>query len=101
MKKHLPALMFSLVLGSVVQAESIRHEHRQQMGRIHQGIRSGELTRSEASRLYQREAALRWQTVRDRRDGSGLTSSERNRIQTQQNRLSRSIYRQKHDGQDR
>ena len=101
MKKHFLALTILLALGGVSQAESIRHEQRQQMGRINQGIRSGELTRSEASRLYQREAALRWQTVRDRRDGAGLTWSERNRIQTQQDRLSRSIYRQKHDRQDR
>jgi len=97
MKKHFLALTFLLAFVGVVQAESIRHEQRQQMGRIDQGIRSGELTRSEASRLYQREAALRWQTVRDRRDGAGLTWLEPNRIQTQQNRLSRSIFRQKHD----
>jgi hypothetical protein len=101
MTKHLLALGFMLTIGSVLQAESIRHEQHQQKQRINQGIRSGELTRSEASRLYRREAGLQWRAARDRRDGGGLTWMERNKLQSQQNRLSRSIYRQKHDKQDR
>ena len=97
MKKHLVAIMFLLTGANVLQAESIRHEQRQQMRRIDQGIHSGQLTRQEASRLYYREAALQWRTARDRRDGGGLTWMERSKLRAQQNRLSRSIFLQKHD----
>ena len=101
MNRIISVLGFALTIGSVLQAESIRHEQHQQRQRINQGIRSGELTRPEASRLYSRQAGLQWRAARDRRDGGGMTWMERNKLQSQQNRLSRSIYRQKHDRQDR
>ena len=74
-------------------------EHREQQ-RINQGIRSGELTRREAGRL---EAGLARIGVNERfaRSDGHISPSERARLERELNRESRSIYRQKHDGQDR
>ena len=74
-------------------------EHREQQ-RINQGIRSGELTRREASRLEARMARIRTDERFAKLDGH-LTPTERARLQRELNRESRSIYRQKHDAQDR
>jgi len=74
-------------------------EHREQQ-RINQGIRSGELTRREAGRLEAGLARIRINERFARLDGR-LTPAERARLQRELNRESRSIYRQKHDAQDR
>ena len=70
-----------------------------QQARINEGVHSGELNRNEAYRLERREAHLQNEIARDRADGPGLTLHERAKIQRQENRLSRDIYRQKHDRQ--
>lgn len=75
-----------------------RREHREQT-RIHQGVRSGELTRREVRRLEAEQAKIRVDERLARRDG--LTAKERARLQKELNRAGRDIYRQKHDNQDR
>ncbi len=80
---------------------SVNARERRQERRIHQGVRSGELTRREAGRLQAREAKIRVDEAYARRSGGRFTARERARIQREQNRASRHIYRQKHDGQDR
>jgi hypothetical protein len=72
-----------------------------QQARIYDGVRSGELTPHETYRLERREAHLQNEMARDRADGRGLNLRERARIQHQENRISRDIYRQKHDLQER
>jgi Spy/CpxP family protein refolding chaperone len=74
-------------------------EHREQQ-RINQGIRSGELTRREARQVESGLARIRIDERFARADGH-LTPRERARLQRELDRESRSIYRQKHDGQDR
>jgi hypothetical protein len=74
-------------------------EHREQQ-RINQGIRSGELTRREARRVEAGLARIRIDERFARMDGH-LSPTERARLQRELNRESRSIYRQKHDAQDR
>ncbi|MCI0339394.1 MAG: hypothetical protein L0226_17620 [Acidobacteria bacterium] len=76
-----------------------RQQHQQQ--RIRQGIRSGELTRRETARLQATQARIRVNEAFARRSGGAFTGRERLRIQRQLNHSSRSIYRQKHDRQDR
>jgi hypothetical protein len=94
-----------LILGAMMalglNAESFRKDQYDQRRRIHQGVRSGELTRREASRLYSRSTDLSRDYWRDRRDGGGLSRGERRRLEVRQDHLSRSIYRQKHDRQAR
>ena len=76
-----------------------RIEHREQV-RIHQGIRSGELTRAEAARLEAEQAKIRVNERFAKRDGE-LTAKERQRLHKELHHASRDIYRQKHDHQDR
>src|SRR2546430_16648473 len=72
----------------------------QQQERIAQGVKSGQLTAGEASRLEGREAAIHREIRHDRAENGGtLTPAERRRVNRQENRTSRSIYRQKHDAQ--
>jgi hypothetical protein len=80
-------------------AGQIDTRQRIQQARIHQGIRSGELTRAEAARLKAEEARIRAHERTVRRDG--LTTQERRRLQQQLERASRDIRRQKQDRQDR
>jgi hypothetical protein len=101
MKTQIITLMLSMAIPLVVSAESFRAEQIEQRQRIRQGVRSGELTRPEASRLLRGHVALNREYARDRRDGGGLTFAERWKLDKQQDRLSRSIFRQKHDRQDR
>jgi hypothetical protein len=76
-----------------------RREHNQ-AARIHQGVKSGELTRPETRRLVAGEARLRANEARAKADGN-VTAAERARLQAEANRMSKRIYRQKHDAQTR
>ena len=76
-------------------------ESRQQT-RIVQGMRSGELTAREATRLERREANIHRDLRRSRaKNGGTLTAQDRARIEAKQDALNRQIYRQTHDGQSR
>lgn len=81
--------------GSGVNA---RQQHQQQ--RIGQGVRSGELTRGEARRL-QREQRHIHQEERAYRSDGHLSRAERADLHRDQNRASRHIFNEKHDGQQR
>lgn len=76
-----------------------QREHKQ-IHRINQGVRSGELTRPEAARLYRSEYRLNRNEAIAKSDGV-VTARERARLQNQANKTSSRIYRQKHDVQDR
>jgi hypothetical protein len=76
-----------------------RREHLQSQ-RIHQGLRSGELTYGEAGRLRHQERAIRWDERAARRDGR-LTVAERCKLNRELNRESSRIYRLKHNNVDR
>jgi hypothetical protein len=95
--------MFVLALGISVSAQKTpsvdRREHRQQR-RIHQGVKSGSLTRREAARMEAQQARTRRMERRAKADGT-VTAKERARLQHRGNRTSRRIYRQKHDAQKR
>jgi uncharacterized phage infection (PIP) family protein YhgE len=71
-----------------------------QQDRIAEGIKSGQLTATEAARLEARETALHNQIATDRNaNGGKLTDAERTQINAELNGLSTRIYRQKHDDQ--
>src|SRR4051812_41494271 len=76
---------------------SINARQRMQQRRIGEGVENGSLTAREAARLERREARFNRQEARLRR--AGLSPRERVRLQAEQDRLSRQIYREKHDGQ--
>ena len=70
-----------------------------QQDRIAQGIKSGQLTAGEASNLEHKEAGINREVRNDRAaNGGHLTQQERNQVNRQQNRVSKQIYRDKHNG---
>ena len=70
-----------------------------QQDRIAQGIKSGQLTAGEAAHLESNEAKINKEVRNDRAaNGGKLTPQERKQVNRQQNRTSRQIYRDKHNG---
>ncbi len=92
----------SFLAAAPAEAGQIHGRKERQQQRIAQGVASGQLTAHETARLEGREAHLN-REIRDMRASNGgtLTPAERARVERQQNRLSRSIYAQKHDAQTR
>ena len=76
-----------------------RREGRQQQ-RIGNGIKSGKLNAQQASHLEKREASVQNREKRDMAAHNGhLTKAEQKGINRQQNRISKSIYKDKHPKQ--
>ena len=74
-----------------------RREGRQQQ-RIANGIKNGSLSPQETAHLEKREAAVEKREQADMAKHNGhLTKKEQAGINRQQNRISRSIYRDKHN----
>ena len=70
-----------------------------QQDRIAQGIKSGQLTAGEASKLERKEAGINREVRNDRAaNGGRLTPRERAQVNRQQNRVSNQIYNKKHNG---
>lgn len=77
----------------------IEQRENQQQKRINQGVENGSLTPNEAARLEKQQARFERVENRDRASGDKLTLRERQQLFRDQNRMSRSIYRQEHDRQ--
>lgn len=97
------AVAVAVGLMMAAPAEAARADRRQvkQKVRIVQGVKSGELTKAEATRLGVQHMAINHQIRQARADDGRLDAAERARIERQQDKLSRRIYVQKHDGQSR
>jgi hypothetical protein len=78
----------------------INQRERDQAWRIHQGVRSGELTHPEARRLWHQEREIRQDERAAKRDGR-LTWAERRNLDRELNQESHRIYRLKHNEVDR
>jgi len=107
MKKKL--IMAGFVLAFVTVATTsfaqtktpgVTERQKNQQERIEQGVKSGELTRPEAAKLEAREAKIQHDKKEAKADGK-VTPAERAKLQREENRSSRAIYRQKHDAQVR
>jgi hypothetical protein len=81
-----------------MQADVQRNVNQQR--RIEQGVASGELTNREAARLERGQARDNAAQARAGADGK-VGPNEQRRLQRQENRQSRRIYREKHDAQQR
>jgi hypothetical protein len=69
-----------------------------QQDRIAQGVKSGQLTAGETSKLETKEAAINGETKADRAaNGGKLTTAEKKQINGQQNQVSKQIYADKHN----
>jgi Ni/Co efflux regulator RcnB len=88
------------VLAAPAEAR-VNQRQAAQHHRIAQGVKSGELTRHEATQLRQQQRHIAAYEARSRADGRGYTARERARTEAMQDRASRNIQRQKTDAQRR
>jgi Ni/Co efflux regulator RcnB len=93
------ALSASLAAAGTATPRVDRRQVRQHV-RIHDGVRSGELTRGEAMRLRADQRHIRRVERRAKSDGV-VTPGERARLDNIQDRESRRIYRLKHNQRSR
>ncbi|MGH9742500.1 MAG: hypothetical protein ACRD51_09125 [Candidatus Acidiferrum sp.] len=70
-----------------------------QQDRIANGVKSGQLTAGETSKLENQQRGIHQQVRADRAaNGGKLTAGEKRQVNREQNRASRNIYRKKHNG---
>ena len=77
---------------------TIAQRKENQQDRIANGVKSGQLTAGETSKLETKEAAINGETRADRAaNGGKLTAAEKQQVNRQQNHLSKQIYNDKHN----
>ena len=77
---------------------TVAQRKENQQDRIAQGVKSGQLTAGETANLESKEAAINGETRADRAaNGGKLTQAEKQQVNSQQNRLSKQIYNDKHN----
>ena len=90
-------MMISLFISvDMTQADRTGNRQIKQQKRIHQGLKSGELTPKEALRLEREQRRIQKAKQAALRDGE-LTPKERHRLERQQNKANKRIYRLKHN----
>lgn len=97
------AALVGLMAGSALAGDRTpvvtKRQHHQQ-ARIRRGVRSGELTRAETRRLERGEAKIQRDKMKAKSDGV-VTPKERAKLNREENRESRRIYRLKHNNRER
>ncbi|MEO8567529.1 MAG: hypothetical protein ABI419_00290 [Ginsengibacter sp.] len=98
--KFFAVLAFLFCMGlSNVNAQSVktpRHERQ----RIKQGVKSGELTRTETRTLVNQQKDIHQDRKEAKSDGK-ITHAERKHIKRDERKANRSIYKKKHNKRDR
>jgi predicted transglutaminase-like cysteine proteinase len=80
------------------QQPTVGQRKENQQDRIANGVKSGQLTAGETSKLESKEAAINGEVQADRAaNGGKLTAAEKQQINRQQNRVSKQIYNDKHN----
>ncbi len=100
-----PAAMFAQTTATPTPGKNdhnIRERKTDQQERIAQGVKSGQLTAGETSRLEHQEAGINKEERGMRAQDNGhLTAQDRKTLHHQQNQESRRIYRAKHNARTR
>ena len=81
---------------TMATAGIIHKRQKHQRARIHQGMRSGELTSGEAAKLHAEQQAIQADREKALADGK-LTKRERRSIRHEQNQASRDVRHEKHN----
>ena len=105
MKRMIFVLMTgALLTGSLAMAEApkpkseVGKRAENQQDRIAQGVKSGQLTAKETSKLEKKDAAINKEIRTDRKaNGGKLTAAEKTQVNQQQNKVSKQIYNKKHN----
>lgn len=90
-----------MLLAGVAFAQDPKLAERKenQQDRIANGVKSGQLTPHETSKLENKESKINKEVRTDRKaNGGNLTNNEKKQINQQQNKVSKDIYRDKHNG---
>jgi len=100
MKRFLIVVLAAALFGSVAFAQTAtpkvtKRQHHQQQ-RIKEGIKSGEVTKGEAARLEAQQGKIAVDKAKAKSDGV-VTAKERAKLQREQNRASKNIYKKKHN----
>jgi len=93
--------VFTMAAGSVLaepHGRDVGQRMHNQHQRIEQGASSGQLNQREEARLNREQRQIR-QEAREYRSDGVMTRAERTDLRHDQNRASRHIYAEKHDGQ--
>jgi hypothetical protein len=95
-----PAAIFAQTTPTPGQHDyNINQRKENQQDRIGKGVKSGQLTAGETSRLEHQEAGInREERGMRAQDNGHLTKTDRATLHQQQNQESRRIYRDKHNG---
>ena len=105
MKKTFLSMMAVELIASAAgiasaQEGRIQQRKENQQQRVANGVENGSLTPKETAHLENKEANLNKEIRTDlKANGGNLTNNQKRQINRQQNRLSKNIYNQKHDGQ--
>lgn len=93
------AIIFSAgMLAGVVSAQEVKNRQVNQQKRIAQGVKSGALVPAETVNLEKKEAAIHQEVKADRTlNGGKLTPAEKKVVNHQQNKVSKQIYKAKHN----
>ena len=95
------ATVFAMpVLASAAETPALDHAQQNQRTRIEQGVGSGELTVPETRHLTRQQLRLHRHEAAATSDGI-VTPGERHDLRHHARHTSRSVYRQRHDGQKR
>jgi len=99
MKNVILAIAAAAVLAVTLPADQkIAQRKENQQDRIAQGVRSGQLTAGETARLETKEARVNKEIHTGRAaNGGKLTGAEKAQVNRQQNKMSRAIYKDKHN----
>ncbi|MBF0137077.1 MAG: hypothetical protein H7833_17070 [Magnetococcus sp. DMHC-1] len=89
-------LPFGAALAESTADPVVQKRMQNQDQRIDQGVKSGQLTPQETSKLEAQQAKIKQDEARMKEDGK-LTKAERNKLRHEQNRASQNIYRKKHN----
>jgi len=80
------------------RVNEVNQREENQQKRIANGVENGKLTPQQTSNLEKREASVENREQKDMAKNNGhLTKGEQRRINRQQNRISKSIYKDKHE----
>ncbi|HVZ98002.1 MAG TPA: hypothetical protein VG847_14065 [Chitinophagaceae bacterium] len=94
--KFLLILIIASGLGIASARAQVRRRTVRQQERIHQGVKSGELTHPEAAKLRSNERGIHQDIKAAKSDGK-ITPAERKDIRQDERKNSREIYRKKHN----
>ncbi len=84
---------------AVASFGQVNDRRENQQDRVAQGVKSGQLTPGETTKIENNQRALNGEVRADRKaDGGRLTTAEKQQINRQQNGLSKQIYTDKHNG---